>query len=263
MSMSTKYVIDRLDEATRVNRDAKQVCNDALSLARGRIQNLQIDMEWKDTRIKDMEGIIKAKVEEIKKLQAEVADLKARETVEGNCDILQDSSGNISIKCSSGSGEDRWIPCSERLPERSKDVLIKIKSTLLGCSWFAPRTGYCVESDGLDTHEWFVFGDPGCANPLPIGYKVVAWQPLPEDYVEPEVEESVEEEVKFEPGDFVVCISDGGNKIHAIYTGEDKDVYWVLDKHTFCPQNISKKYWHLKKCDKYVSAMEWLLTKED
>lgn len=249
MSYSTQYIIDRLDEATRVNRDAKQVCNDALSLARGRLASLQNSVEAKDRCIEELE--------------AEVADLKAREMIEGNCEILQDSSGNISIKCSSGSGEDQWIPCSERFPEGSENVLIKIKSALSAGQYFTPRTGYCVESDGLDTHVWFVWGNPGCADPLPVGFTVAAWRPLPEDYVEPEVSEPVEEEAKFEPGDFVVCISDGGNKIHAIYTGEYKDVYWVLDKDTFCPQNISKKYWHLKKCDKYVSAMEWLLTKED
>lgn len=250
MSMSNEYIIDRIDEATRVNRDAKQVCNDALCLARGRIQNLQIDMEWKNARIEDLEGIIKAKVEEIKKLQAEVADLKAREMVEGNCEIFQDSSGNISIKCSSGSGEDRWIPCSERLPDDCDCVLMQLKNIQTDIKTI--RVGFY----GCGSGKWMICGIDGERKHL-INHTVLAWQPLPEDYEEPVVEDEPEE-VKFEIGDFVLCVSKAGVKINAIYTGEDEEHYWILDKNCLTQQPLDKNRWKLTKYPGYMSIVEWL-----
>lgn len=251
MSLSTKKIIDRLDEATRVNRDAKQVCNDALSLARGRIQNLQIDMEWKDARIKDMEGIIKAKVEEIKKLQAEVADLKGREMVEGNCEILQDTSGNITFKCSSGSGEDRWIPCSEKLPDNYADVLIQIEYR------DRCRNDIRVGYHSMEHKKWFLGGFANSHESIPDGL-VIAWQPLPEEYVVPEVEELVEEEVKLEVGDFVQCVSKDGLKRNAVYLGVDEEHYWILDKQCLTQQPLDKNHWKLTKYPGHISVVDWL-----
>lgn len=256
MSMSNEYIIDRIDEATRVNRDAKQVCNDALSLARGRIQNLQIDMEWKNARIEDMEGIIKAKVEEIKKLQAEVVKLRAE--MLGNCEILQDASGNITFKCSSGSGEDRWIPCSEKLPDNYADVLIQIEYR------DRCRNDIRVGYHSREHKKWFLGGFANSHESIPDGL-VIAWQPLPENYVEPEVEPELTDEVKLEVGDFVLCVSRAGVKINAVYLREDEEHYWILDKQCLTQQPLDKNHWKLTKYPGHMSVVEWLIgiDKED
>ncbi|MBO5208050.1 MAG: DUF551 domain-containing protein [Lachnospiraceae bacterium] len=62
-----------------------------------------------------------------------------------------------------------WIPCSKRLPERGKDVLVTVKYTgFMGMYGIRIKTGHMEFENG-----WF--GD--CA-----GGKVIAWQPLPEPY---------------------------------------------------------------------------------
>ena len=58
--------------------------------------------------------------------------------------------------------EGEWIPCSERLPESDKKVLVQTKDGLM--------------TDGRWTGDiWFTTDDYSC-------YKVVAWMPLPEPY---------------------------------------------------------------------------------
>lgn len=236
MSMSNEYIIDKIDEATRFNTTNKQVCNDALCLARGRIQKLQIDIEWKDAQITA--------------LNKQIADLKARELVEDNCVIVQDSSGNLTIKCSSGSDENRWIPCSERLPDDCDCVLMQLKNIRTDIKTI--RVGFY----GCGSGKWMICGIDGERMHL-INHTVLAWQPLPEKYEEPVVEDEPEE-VKFEIGDFVLCVSKAGVKINAVYLREDEEHYWILDKNCLTQQPLDKNRWKLTKYPGYMSIVEWL-----
>lgn len=260
MSMSTEYIIDRIDEATRVNRDAKQVCNDALSLARGRIRSLQRDIEWQD-------AMIKAKVEEIKKKDAIIKDLEEQvqalmnyagdlysksgsaENSSGQgtdgCEILQDASGNLTIKCSSGSGEDRWIPCSERMPYNFVDVLVQIEYDDKRPTDI--RVGY----HSMEHKGWYI-GYLYGSHDLILGGSVIAWQPLPEKYKEPV------EDAKFEIGDFVLCVSKHGVKMNAIYLKEGEECYQVLEKESQRIQPLDKNYWKLTKYPGHISVVDWL-----
>ena len=68
---------------------------------------------------------------------------------------------------------DGWIPCSERLPERNKQVLCWAKSTARGGD--VCFTGSC------DNGAWFL---QTAVNTLsyPTQYEVVAWRELPQPY---------------------------------------------------------------------------------
>ena len=67
-------------------------------------------------------------------------------------------------KCNNG-----WIPCSEKLPELRKDVLVTVKYT-----GFMGMHGYWIKTGHMEAeNDWW--GD--CA-----GGEVIAWQPLPEPY---------------------------------------------------------------------------------
>ena len=62
-----------------------------------------------------------------------------------------------------------WIPCSEKLPELRKDVLVTVKYT-----GFMGMHGYWIKTGHMEAeNDWW--GD--CA-----GGDVIAWQPLPEPY---------------------------------------------------------------------------------
>lgn len=235
MSYSVGYIIDRIDEATRFNTSNKQVCNDALSLARGQLASLQNSVEAKDKRIVELEA-------EVAKLQAEML---------GNCEILQDASGNITFKCSSGSGKDRWIPCSEKLPDNYADVLIQIEYR------DRCRNDIRVGYHSREHKKWFLGGFANSHESIPDGL-VIAWQPLPEEYVVPEVEELVEEEVKLEVGDFVLCVSKAAVKINAVYLREDEEHYWIIDKQCLTRQPLDKNHWKLTKYPGHMSVVEWL-----
>ena len=80
MSMSTEYVIDRIDEAARFNTSNKQVCNEALCLARGRLQSLQNELEVKTRFIKELEDKLR-KYEETEKHEEAEAKLERGEYV--------------------------------------------------------------------------------------------------------------------------------------------------------------------------------------
>ena len=66
----------------------------------------------------------------------------------------------------------RWIPCSERLPEDEEEVIVSVRddsgdNTLdySSCGWYACAGDF-----------WFVDNEPN--------YHVVAWMPLPAAYQE-------------------------------------------------------------------------------
>ena len=62
-----------------------------------------------------------------------------------------------------------WIPCSEKLPELRKDVLVTVKYT-----GFMGMHGYWIKTGHMEAeNDWW--GD--CA-----GGEVIAWQPLPKPY---------------------------------------------------------------------------------
>ena len=62
-----------------------------------------------------------------------------------------------------------WIPCSEKLPELRKDVLVTVKYT-----GFMGMHGYWIKTGHMEAeNDWW--GD--CT-----GGEVIAWQPLPEPY---------------------------------------------------------------------------------
>ena len=79
------------------------------------------------------------------------------------------------------SAEDDWIPVSERLPKRGKDVLVTRK-------YYGKDDGnkdsIYVEISACyaDGEEWHGFSDEYKMSPK--NHKVIAWMPLPEPYRE-------------------------------------------------------------------------------
>ena len=67
--------------------------------------------------------------------------------------------------------EQRWIPCSERLPKGKGRYLVWYT---LGGAYMGIRTALCYPGDWI---EWHIDGIPE------IG-RVLAWMPLPEPYTE-------------------------------------------------------------------------------
>ena len=62
-----------------------------------------------------------------------------------------------------------WIPCSEKLPELRKDVLVTVKYT-----GFMGMHGYWIQTGHMEAeNDWW----GNCA-----GGEVIAWQPLPQPY---------------------------------------------------------------------------------
>ena len=79
--------------------------------------------------------------------------------------------------------ESQWIPCSERLPERGKDVLVTRDYD--GREDFVKSRKYvevaaCYGEDG--NNVWVSFSDEYKAHPK--NHAVIAWMPLPEPYNE-------------------------------------------------------------------------------
>ena len=68
-----------------------------------------------------------------------------------------------------------WLPCSERLPEEDKEVLIFTKDKEI-------NKAYHTLKEWSDTQwEWFVFGTLGYSLTYSDN-EVLAWQPLPKPY---------------------------------------------------------------------------------
>ena len=77
-----------------------------------------------------------------------------------------------------------WIPCSERLPENERVVLLTIQSTLSDDLYVTEAiVGRIVNEDSLLNGVRFYTERYGDINEQ-HGFKVIAWQPLPEPYKE-------------------------------------------------------------------------------
>lgn len=84
-------------------------------------------------------------------------------------------------KMSSSEKPSQWIPCSERLPERGKDVLVTRdydgrEDNIKSCRYV--EVAICNGEDGDIT--WYSFSDEYKMRPR--NHHVVAWMPLPEAY---------------------------------------------------------------------------------
>ena len=81
------------------------------------------------------------------------------------------------LKAPSAQPEQRWIPCSERLPENDNEVLITV--------WDAEDDYVEVYKGFYQGHEWWTQWCHGCSKIKgePCGENIViAWMPLPEPY---------------------------------------------------------------------------------
>ena len=73
---------------------------------------------------------------------------------------------------------DKWIPISERLPERNQEVLCWVRSTTI-----SGTETYILGS--CDNGFWFLKTYEIDRASFPVkDYKILAWRPLPEPYRE-------------------------------------------------------------------------------
>ena len=73
---------------------------------------------------------------------------------------------------------DKWIPISERLPERNQEVLCWVRSTTI-----SGTETYILGS--CDNGFWFLKTYEIDRASFPVkDYKILAWRPLPEPYME-------------------------------------------------------------------------------
>lgn len=106
--ISNEEIIEKVADAMVVFRENRQTCNAALSLAKGRMENLSKEVLEKDKRIAELE----AQVEELENCRED--------------DVT----------------DDGWVACSERLPAIGKTVMLQMADPLL---W--PKVGY-LSGDG-------------------------------------------------------------------------------------------------------------------
>ena len=71
--------------------------------------------------------------------------------------------------------EQRWIPCSERLPEDGRQVLVYARSVHYALAKYDEMR----EADGTYKKQWVTFD---AWKPFYTIKEVIAWMPLPEPY---------------------------------------------------------------------------------
>lgn len=71
----------------------------------------------------------------------------------------------------------RWIPCSERLPENGRQVLVYARSVHYALAKYDEMR----EADGTYKKQWVTFD---AWKPYYTIKEVIAWMPLPEPYRE-------------------------------------------------------------------------------
>lgn len=85
--------------------------------------------------------------------------------------VIQDMIEQLQDDLEQEEKENGWIPVSERLPEKNKDVIATVKY-----SGFMGMYGRWLKTAFIDDYgEW---------NGECIGGEVIAWMPLPEPYKE-------------------------------------------------------------------------------
>lgn len=73
--------------------------------------------------------------------------------------------------------DERWIPCSERLPEEDEDVLIcNSQGTMEVAYYYIDDTCYPTEYADLNETGWYDNDDDA------LYFEPIAWMPLPEPY---------------------------------------------------------------------------------
>lgn len=92
---------------------------------------------------------------------------------------------------------NRWIPCSERLPDMRNRVLVVAvrdrehypKDTEPSRMFIAMRIEMLSDCEWYWAHATDIYGYNGIGGVLVLGgWDVVAWQPMPDDYEPPEKE---------------------------------------------------------------------------
>ena len=112
-------------------------------------------------------------------MNAKLEDIKLRwrgKVKKGEIAMYLDMRGTIET-LPSAQPEQRWIPCSERLPKTDNEVLITV---------FDTEDDYVEVYKGFyQDHEWWTQWCHGCLKikDEPCGVNIVtAWMPLPEPY---------------------------------------------------------------------------------
>ena len=82
--------------------------------------------------------------------------------------LIDEESANMAIEALSA--EAKWIPCSERLPERDEIVLVSYKTT--------DTVHMCKYLDDGSENPWWSYNDD-C---LAWNNVILAWMPLPKPY---------------------------------------------------------------------------------
>lgn len=137
-------------------------------------------------RLIDADSLIKELEEEAKSLEKEDFEIKEdavlKSNLRGRADGIRDAL--IEIIDAPTVEQNRWIPCSERLPEIGEDVLVTVRLSNMNM-WLTGNSDNCVvyvcylstDADGLC---WI-------SNDYKMVFKkneVLAWMPLPNPYEE-------------------------------------------------------------------------------
>ena len=110
-------------------------------------------------------------VEELEEIRAKKTCNKEKCDTKEICRICVVDDAIEIVKQEAEQCNNGWIPCSEKLPELRKDVLVTVKYT-----GFMGMYGYWIRTGHMEAEkDWW--GD--CA-----GGEVIAWQPLPEPFKE-------------------------------------------------------------------------------
>ena len=113
--------------------------------------------EWLERYLVEIEGAIKSQMERDNMFTVSVLQ---------DCYQMVDELKDYKDLEEQGKLLNKWIPCSERMPEVEQDVLLSFRS-------FDVRVGYRSNNEGF----FYVYGEEY------VSFEnTLAWQPLPEPY---------------------------------------------------------------------------------